>query len=663
MEATAPLPPRPIRLLYVEDNPRDVAFVRDMLEDNELACEITAVDHREAFVEKLQHGPWDLILSDYNLPEFDGLSALRAAKEYCPHVPAIVITGTVREEEAVACLKLGAVDYVLKDRLLRLPGAVRRAIDGSQKEALARKTEADLRQSERRLNAIVHQSEMLLYTRDQTGRFTYVSPQVAHFLHTTTDSLLGQKWANFAEPLPENERSICKLQANPDSLDSQCVVELRFAGEEPDAPPRWIALRESLFSDEDNQTSVLGVGMDITDRKTMETQMLQTQRLENLGLLAAGIAHDLNNVLAPVMMAGPLLRPQLNGTHHERLIDVLEKSATRGAALVKQVLSFARGDENQRNALQVKHLIRDIVSIVQETFPKNIECHESIGVDIPAIHGNATQFHQVLLNLCVNARDAMPKGGHLSIAVESREITNAQANNIIISGRKQWVVITVTDTGEGIPPHIMEKIWTPFFSTKEKQKGTGLGLATVRGIVAAHAGYIEINSEVGKGTTFEIFLPAMREPVLAGEAKGPVDHYRGKGEHILIVDDEPLVRDMLSVTLGKYDFELAVAADGVEALSYINTQGNRVRLLITDIHMPHMSGDVLISVVRKLHPQLKTIAISGHPDSDQLPLAPPEDQPDIVLAKPFKSDRLLREIGRLLDPATAASEHLDVQKA
>ncbi|MCF3650853.1 hybrid sensor histidine kinase/response regulator [Synoicihabitans lomoniglobus] len=646
------------RVLYLEDNTTDADLIRNVLESTDLEIEITTAYNRDQFLAQLDLRCWDIILTDYNLPEFTELEAVQIATERCPNSSTIVVTGTEEEAIAVECLKLGADDYILKDRLLRLPVAIKRAMQQRliQTEALA--TETALRESETKLKAIALHSRLMLYTRDEEGCFNFANSQAQLFLGKPVGQLMGSTWVDHVLSTPENRKSLSKLDAPYDSDTMETTVEVELA--ETSSGIRWIEVRENVSISPEGQKSVVGVAFNITDRKSLEAQLRQTQRLENLGLLAAGVAHDLNNVLSPIMMAGPLLQPTLKGTRHERLLNVLESSANRGAALVKQVLSFARGEDNERSPLQIKHVVRDVVSIIQETFPKNITCEDMIASKIPAVQGNATQIHQVLLNLCVNARDAMPQGGTLSISVAQRDISEIKSKEIVDRGPRHWVVITVSDTGTGIDPEVLSEIWNPFFTTKSKETGTGLGLNTVRGIVTAHHGAIELTSQVGLGTTFEIMLPAIQEEMRAPSLRASTSLYRGSGQQVLIVDDEPLVRDMLSRTLRRHNYQVSIASDGVEALKLINLGGHDLRLVITDIHMPHMSGDVLISVLRKVRPEIKIIASSGHPSSANLSQRPPGERPDVFVPKPFEGAEMLSAIHGLIatdvTPATAAPQ-------
>ena len=311
--------------------------------------------------------------------------------------------------------------------------------------------------------------------------------------------------------------------------------------------------RATLVRDEAGQPRArLNLFADITEQKQLEEQFLHAQRLESVGMLAAGIAHDLNNMLAPIVFAAPLLRESLSASRDLKILDIVEQSAARGAGLVKQILGFAHSATGELQVTQVKHLMRDIVSVIEQTFPKAIELVHQIPADLWPVQGNASQIHQVLLNLCVNARDAMPQGGTLRISAANRRLDGAEAVAIPGARPGAWLVLEISDTGTGIPPELLERIWQPFFTTKGAGKGTGLGLSTVRGIVAGHQGFIELRTEAGLGTTFRVSLPAVESEPAQSASKPPFAIPDGQGELILVVDNVEAIRDTVAAILGKH---------------------------------------------------------------------------------------------------------------
>jgi two-component system, cell cycle sensor histidine kinase and response regulator CckA len=370
--------------------------------------------------------------------------------------------------------------------------------------------------------------------------------------------------------------------------------------------------RWTLVCDRDGKPqSILTVDTDITEKKQLEYQFFRTQRLESIGTLASGIAHDLNNILTPILISAqmlPLRFPEVD-EQDMQMFEILEESAKRGAELVKQVLSFARGVEGKRISLQIRHLIRDINKILKETFPKSINLCVDIPSDLWMVSGDATQLHQVLMNLCVNARDAMPEGGILSITGENIAIDENYVRMNLEAEVGAYTVITVTDTGSGIAAEIKERIFEPFFTTKELGKGTGLGLSTVIGIIKSHGGFITVYSEVGSGTTFKIHLPATEATEI--ELEPDLKPLVGNGELILVVEDETYIQEITKASLESQNYKTLIASDGIEAIALYAQYMTEISVVIMDMMLPLMDGITAIRTLKKINPQVNIIATSG----------------------------------------------------
>lgn len=410
-----------------------------------------------------------------------------------------------------------------------------------------------------------------------------------------------------------------------------------------------VASRWTLVRDENKQPqSILTVNTDITEKKQLELQFLRVQRMESLGTLASGIAHDLNNTLTPMMMTAQLLTSKILDEQSQQWLAILETNIKRAADLVKQVLSFSRGLEGQCTSLQIEHLISEIERIAKQTFSKAIEIKtDIITPNLWMIHGNATQLHQVLMNLCVNARDAMIEGGTLQISVRNLWIDAHYAQMNIEAKVGAYVVITVSDTGIGIRNEIIDRIFEPFFTTKEVGKGTGLGLSTVLGIVKSHGGFIKVLSEVGKGTQFQVYLPAIR----VQETIDPsVEHDklpRGHGELVLVIDDEDAIREVTKSSLETYGYKVQTACDGIEAIALYSQLKEDIRVVLIDMMMPSMDGPTTISVLRKINPQVKIIGVSGLMLNHKM-ISLIGNSVKSFLPKPYTSDELLRNLQMLL---------------
>ena len=383
------------------------------------------------------------------------------------------------------------------------------------------------------------------------------------------------------------------------------LKKISKSGQEIIVQSRW-----TLVRDEHSQPkSILTVDTDITQKKELEKQFLRAQRMESIGTLASGIAHDLNNMLSPILMSVELLQNKSRDRQEIELLKIIDNNTKRGANLVKQVLSFARGIEGDRTVIQVKELIWEMKQIVEKTFPKSIVFNGEIQQGLWQIWGDSTQLHQVLMNLCLNARDAMPDNGKLTISGENIVIDDNYARMHLDAKVGSYVVISVSDTGIGIPPKLLDRIFEPFFTTKEFGKGTGLGLSTVMGIIKGHDGFINVSSNVAQGTKFEVYLPAANTNVdrRTEDLKTPL----GNGELILVVDDEPSIRDITLTTLEQYNYKAIAANDGIEAVALYAQYKNKISAAIIDMMMPNMDGATTINTLHKMNPYLRMIAVSG----------------------------------------------------
>lgn len=392
---------------------------------------------------------------------------------------------------------------------------------------------------------------------------------------------------------------------------------------------------------------------EIARRERLEAQLLRTQRLESIGVLAGGIAHDFNNLLSPILMSIKLLRKDRPEEDREHLLLTLQASAERAADMVRQLLSFAGGVEGQRGPLQLGRVFKEVHGIIQHTFPRNIEIQTTLAADLRPVLADATQISQVLLNLCVNARDAMPHGGVLAIVIENVDLSEAT----LVSPEARpgpHVRIAVTDTGTGMPPDVLDRVFDPFFTTKEQGKGTGLGLSTVLGIVKTHGGFIQVASEVGHGTRFEVYLPGHLAPSVVPD-RPPCQALEGRGEAILLVDDESLLVTTVKATLEGHGYRVVTARDGQEALNAYEQHRGQIDAVLLDMMMPRMDGSTTLTALRQRDPHLPVIASSGlRPGSaggETIPGGIP-----YFLPKPYTDEQLLTTLANVLHPCQASTE-------
>jgi PAS domain S-box-containing protein len=872
--------PDPLQILIAEDNPADAKLIVRALHKAGFKFDHRVVDSEEAYRELLHPG-LDIILSDFEIPQFGALRALEVLKERNLEIPFIIISGTIGEDLAVEVMKQGASDYLLKDRLGRLGNAVTQAIAQGRLREERRAAEAALRESEERFRDVVQnieevfwmtnagkteiffvstayekiwgrscqslyaapltwleavhpddrervrlaaftqqhsgayheeyrilrpdgsirwirdrafpvrgpdgavlrlagvaeditarrraQDELRLFRNlvDQstdtfevidpvTGRFLDVNARGPADLGYTRAEYLAMRvvdinvdmddfdWSKAAEeirlagsmrregshrrkdgttfPIEINARWVhldrdyivavvrdvserqraeervleqaamlnlsheaivvcdihtgrvtfwnqgaerlygwpaslaegrdltCLIFADPKQPDVVTEVLLKtdeWRGEQRQVTKAGreliVSSRVTLIRDSQGAPkSALVINSDITEQKNLESRFLRAQRMESIGTLASGVAHDLNNILAPIMMSVPVLRRALSPQARDEIITTIEMSANRGAQIVKQVLTFGSGLEGDRCPLDVEPLVKEVIKIMRETFPRNILIRSALEADLWPVLGDATQIHQVLLNLCVNARDAMPEGGELRLSARSLNLDASYASMLPDASPGPYTLIEASDTGYGIPPEIVERIFDPFFTTKGPGKGTGLGLSTTLGIVKSHGGFIQVKSQPGSGTTFQVYLPASMNRETAPGDIAP-QAFDGHGELILVVDDEPGVRGAARLALESSGYRVLVAADGTEALAVFAMNSATIAVVLTDLMMPLMDGISLVRALRTMAPLVPIVASTGLGEKTQLSVLKALGV-ETVLHKPYSADTLLQTV-------------------
>ncbi len=513
----------------------------------------------------------------------------------------------------------------------------------------SRRMQQALLESENRFREVVETIREVFWISDvEKNRIFYVSPGYAEIWGRPCEELYqsGHAWLR-AIHTDDRERVLhAALTKQVEGTYDETYRVIR-----PDGSLRWI--RDLAYPVRDASGAlvrIVGCARDITERKNLEDQFLRAQRLEAIGTLASGVAHDLNNILAPMFMIAPILKEKLSDPSDLSMLSIVESSAQRGANVVRQLLTFSRGIAGERGPLQVRHLVKEMTSIMHETFPREIGIVHQVPSDLWPVVGDATQLHQVLMNLCVNARDAMADGGKLSIDAKNAEIGEAELKGHAGVAPGRFVVITISDTGHGIPEEVKTKIFEPFFTTKEVGKGTGLGLSTVLGIVKSHGGFVTLESHLGRGTKFHIHLPSIEGRLdLAIPAK-PLEAAPGHGELVLIVDDETNVRQAMQRVLEHNGYSVLTAANGREGLGLYLLQREKVAVVVTDLMMPEMNGVALVRALRDLSPGLPILAstglISGEKREALASLHVTE-----LLPKPYTSFELVDAVGRAIATA------------
>ncbi|MBI2517611.1 MAG: PAS domain S-box protein [Opitutae bacterium] len=502
-----------------------------------------------------------------------------------------------------------------------------------------------LRTSEARYRSLFEGSPLPMWVFDDTTlRFLAVNDTAVRQYGYSREEFLGMTIKDIRPP--EDVPALLSVALGLSSSAAGHSGEWRHRRKDGTLLAVAIEARPIFFED---RKAMLVVALDITEKKRLQEQFLRAQRMENLGLLAAGIAHDLNNILTPLFIAVPMLREHLTDAGDQRMLGLVQQGADRGAALVRQILAFAHGGGEARHAVQLKHLARDIATMIEETFPRHIQFRLEMPAAPWPVIANPTQIHQVMLNLCVNARDAMPAGGRLGLALRNLALDAHAVAELPGAHAGRYVVIEVSDTGTGIAPELLTRIWEPFFTTKQPDKGTGLGLSTVRGIVSEHEGFCTVQTSPGAGTTFRIFLPAESAAESAAPAAGVAAEVpRGAGESLLVVDDESSVRTLVRVTLVQQGYRVIEAADGAEAIQLVEKHGAGLKAVITDSNMPRLGGEALVAYLRQNLPHVKIIVMSGEGEGHYA-------HGDEFLPKPFMAETMLAVLHRLLAAASVAA--------
>jgi PAS domain S-box-containing protein len=406
---------------------------------------------------------------------------------------------------------------------------------------------------------------------------------------------------------------------------------------------RWTLVR----NERDQPDYILITNTDVTKQRRSEEHLLRAQRMESIGTLAGGIAHDLNNILSPIMISVEMLQIEDANGETARWTSMIRENAGRAADLVKQVLTFARGMDGERVATQVKHVIKDLIAVLSETLPKSIQIKYDLDPELRVISADPTQIHQVLMNMCLNARDAMPLGGTLRIRAENVDIDESYSRMNPSAKPGPHILVKIEDTGTGMRPELRERIFDPFFTTKEPGKGTGLGLSTALSIIKSHEGFIDLISESGTGTCFSIYLPSCEPGGEPGLREDTTEYQTGHGETILVVDDEKSIREVTKVTLERFGYRVIAAVDGTDAIGVYAKHADDIAAVVTDMAMPILDGPGLINAIKRINPEMRFIAMSGFQSSEQT--AELESlNVTAVLTKPFTAEKLLTTLADLL---------------
>ena len=646
------------------------------LEQQGVRCEVTTVSTKDDFVRALEREPVDLILSDYGLPGFDGLSALSIASRMQPNTPFILVSGTIGEEAAIDTLRSGATDYVLKTRLIRLAPAVHRAIEEATERKTRRDTEVTLERERKFLRALLDSLDTGVVACDQDGVLTLFNRATRELHGLREQAIPPEQWASEYKlyradgetPLPTEEIPLFRALKGEHLRHAEIAMRDNNGGSHA-----LVITGQPIIGDQGEKLGAVVTMQDVTELKQLERQFQQAQKMEAMGLLAAGVAHDFNNLLTVISGYCQLAqsRVQPGSPVLRDLVEVI-KAGDRAANLTRQLLAFSRQQVLEPRVLNLNDVIEDVEKMLRRLLGADVELRFGAAKDLGHVRADAGQIEQVLLNLVVNARDAMPDGGQITVETQNVEIGDrlsgdgrGKSKRAASKGKDEspvtpeippgsYVLLTVTDSGSGMDAKTASRIFEPFFTTKEVGKGTGLGLSTVHGIVKQSGGHIAVESEPGQGTTFRIHFPrvsASQEVLKSAISRAqPV---RGT-EAILVVDDDASLRGLVSEILRLHGYTVVEATNGETALTMLESNGSVIDAVVTDVVMPHVNGRELVRRATKTRPNLPMLLMSGYVGNNVEALGSLLSPRVGFIQKPFNPEALLEKLRDVLRGSAAA---------
>ncbi len=653
----------PLRVLFVEDSEDDCALLLRELNRGGYDSQPIRVETADAFRTALNDEEWDLVISDYSMPRFNGMQALAIHHEIAADVPFILVSGTVGEDIAVESIKAGASDYLMKGNLIRFVPAVNRAMREAAERRTHRRALVSLRESQGMLSLIYNATpdKLVLFSAlpDDSYRITSTNRKFLDFVEQTLGptgpaTIPGRRLEEMADTVfactPEATRSLRDRADQAMSEGRPQLFETFFT-----LPGRRLHAEITFtpVADADAGTrNLLWSCRDISSRKEaqerqqlLESQLQQSRKLEALGQLAGGIAHDFNNLLTGIIGYAELIKASGNARVPEHIEQVLH-AANRAKDLVKQILAFSRRETPERKPIYFEPIVREAIQLIRASAPSGIRVEAFIASDLPPLVGDPTQLHQVVINLCTNAVQAMGDQGKLSLSLETVVVDSGFARNHPPLSEGEFIRLSVGDTGTGIESTAMEHLFEPFFTTKPTGSGTGLGLAVVHGVVRGHDGTISVDSRTGEGTMFQVYFPVSGSIPDSRVAERP-DVPQGNGEAVLFVDDEAGIVSLATAVLEQIGYMPVSFTDPVKAFDAFQNEPDRFKAVITDLTMPKMTGTELAQALHRLRPNLPVILTSGYSgaiDGDQAARSGFAE----ILGKPFALRTLAEALQRAL---------------
>ena len=640
-----------IRALLLEDNASDALLVRSALEA--LPAEVVVTVDRESFERALGSERFDVVVSDYRLPDMTGEDAFERVRREAPETPFILVTGTLGEERAVELLKRGITDFVLKRNLARLPAAVLRALEEVKQRSERRRAEEELDAERRFLKALLETMNESIVACDASGRLSLFN-RAARALHgLPAEPVPSGEWARryglFAmDGVTElTEEQIPLFRALQGESVEDVEMKVALSSEEAGTLRTVSASGRPILDEQGRKMGAVVAMRDVTEQKSLEEQLRHAQKMEAIGRLAGGVAHDFNNLLTAILGYAELVQVKL-GPRHAATTDVEEILAAgqRAASLTKQLLTFSRMEVTAPQLVDLNAALVELERMLKRLIGEDVQVITALAPSLWPVVIDPGQITQVVMNLAVNARDAMPQGGKLVIETRNVELSGEYARHHVEAEPGEYVMLSVSDTGSGMDASVRSRIFEPFFTTKEKGRGTGLGLSTVYGIVKQAGGNVVVYSEPGKGSTFKVYLPRTEALPRRAVSHASLKAIAG-GETILLVEDEEGVRRLTCLALQDQGYSVLEAANGAEALR-IAAEPHDIRLVLTDGVMPDMSGRELVTLLSQRLPDCKFLIMSGYTD-EAIVHHGLLDGGTAFLPKPFTPRVLSRKVREVLD--------------
>jgi len=641
----------PLHILHLEDDPRDATLIQSALKADGITCVTTCVQNRNDFVAALEGGGIDLVLSDFSLPAFDGLSAVEIVRRRWPVLPVILVSGSLGEERAIDSLKSGATDYVLKERLARLVPAVRRAMKEVKDNADNRRIKETLRKTEQRLGIIFSDSPLGIALIDLEGHPVLTNAALQKILGYTGEELGRMSFTDFTHP-DDYAKDFELYRQLTRGVRQSYQIEKRFIHKDGNL----VSTRLSVSAAREAAAPIsfaIAMVEDITERRHLETQFIEAQKMEVVGQLASGVAHDFNNILAVIIGYSDLLATGLAPENPlKKFAEEIRSASERAARLTQQLLVFSRKQTVQMVVLDLNVVVQDTDKILRRLIDEHIEITVIPEKNLGHIKADSGYLGQVLMNLVINGRDAMPNGGRITISTSNVTFDENQARMHKNARPGKYVMLSVKDTGTGMTDEVKRHLFEAFFTTKPLGKGTGLGLTTCQVIVEQCLGHIGFSSEIGKGTTFRAYFPQVNGPL------DPDTHFIKAGplprgtETLLVVEDDPSVRQLARGVLEGQGYQVLSAANGQDALRVVHQhKGSFIRLAITDVMMPLMGGKAMAEWLKSTYPDVKILFTSGYTDNT-IAHHGVLDAGVEFLAKPYTPAILVRKVRAMLDDET-----------